>query len=120
MLLPGIIIGILATVVAPVSGPFVANVVVQLLLIVVSAGYFISLESSVKQATWGKQIVGLRVTGIRGDRLTLGNAIGRYAAKCLSFLTGGLIFLLPLFTKRRQAMHDLMAATVVVDDEVKQ
>jgi len=89
----------------------------QILLSIVSVAYFVGFESSAKQATWGKQIVGLRVEGIRGERISVGKALGRYASKCLSYLTFGLVFFMPLFTKRRQAMHDLMAATVVVDDD---
>ena len=89
----------------------------QILLSIVSVAYFVGFESSAKQATWGKQIVGLRVEGILGERISVGNALGRYVSKCLSYLTFGLVFFMPLFTKRRQAMHDLMAATVVVDDD---
>jgi len=90
----------------------------QILLSIVSVAYFVGFESSAKQATWGKQIVGLRVEGIRGERISVGKALGRYVSKGLSYLTFGLVFFMPLFTKRRQAMHDLMAATVVVDDDM--
>ena len=124
--LPVFVLGALIGLLSPLLGfgPVVVStgagvivVIIQLLLPLVVAAYFIAFESAAKQATWGKQIVGLRVEGIRGERISFGKSLGRYASKCLSYLTFGLVFFMPLFTKRRQAMHDLMAATAVVDDD---
>lgn len=123
--LPVFVLGLLIGLLTPLLGMAaigvgtveVIMVIIQLILSLVTAAYFIAFETSAKQATWGKQIVGLRVEGIRGERISFGKSLGRYASKCLSYLTFGLVFFMPLFTKRRQAMHDLMAATVVVDDD---
>ena len=123
--LPVFVLGLLIGLLTPLLGMAaigvgpaeVIIVIIQLILPLVAAAYFIAFETSAKQATWGKQIVGLRVEGIRGERISFGKSLGRYASKCLSYLTFGLVFFMPLFTKRRQAMHDLMAATVVVDDD---
>ncbi len=123
--LPVFVLGILAGLTVPFLGvaavgigPIeIVGVIFQLVLPLLAAAYFVAFESSSKQATWGKQLVGLRVEGIRGEQISVGKALGRYVSKGLSHLTFGLVFFMPLFTKRRQAMHDLMAATVVVDDD---
>jgi uncharacterized RDD family membrane protein YckC len=124
--LPVFVLGILAGLTVPFLGvaavgigPIeIVGVIFQLVLPLLAAAYFVAFEGSNKQGTWGKQIVGLRVEGIRGEQISVGKALGRYVSKGLSHLTFGLVFFMPLFTKRRQAMHDLMAATVVVDDDV--
>ena len=113
--LTGALLGVAAVGVGPIE---IFGVILQVVLPLLAAAYFVGFESSAKQATWGKQIVGLRVEGIRGERISVGKALGRYVSKGLSYLTFGLVFFMPLFTKRRQAMHDLMAATVVVDDDM--
>ena len=123
--LPVFVLGILAGLTAPFLAVTavgiglieIVGVIFQLVLPLLAAAYFVAFESSSKQATWGKQIVGLRVEGIRGEQISVSKALGRYVSKGLSYLTFGLVFFMPLLTKRRQAMHDLMAATVVIDDD---
>lgn len=76
--------------------------------------YYALLESSPKQATIGKLALGLRVTDLRGDPLTFGRASGRYFGMFLSLLTCGFGFVMAGFTERKQALHDLIAGTLVV------
>ena len=77
--------------------------------------YFAYLESGEKQATWGKQALGLYVTDLTGQRITFGRATGRFFAK---FVTGliplGIGFIMAGFTERRQALHDMIASTLVL------
>ena len=82
-------------------------------------GYFLyctSLESSAWQATVGKRALGLKVTNARGERIGFARAAARFAAKVLSVLTLCLGYLLVLVTPRRQALHDLIAGTLVAND----
>ncbi|MBD1398745.1 RDD family protein [Pontibacter sp. JH31] len=75
------------------------------------------LESSPKQATIGKFTLGLKVTDLRGKRISFWQANLRYFSKIISalpLLTG---FLLILSTRRRQALHDCIARTIVVVTE---
>lgn len=76
--------------------------------------YFAFMESSSRQATLGKMALGLTVTDLGGRRLGLGRATGRYFAKILSTLPLHLGYLLAAFTERKQALHDLVAGTLVV------
>jgi uncharacterized RDD family membrane protein YckC len=76
--------------------------------------YFALMESSSKQATLGKMAIGIRVTDLEGNRIGFGRATGRYFAKILSALIIGIGFLMAAFTQRKQALHDLIAGTLVV------
>jgi uncharacterized RDD family membrane protein YckC len=78
--------------------------------------YYTLLESSPKQATIGKFTLGLRVSDLRGKRITLLQANLRYFSKILSLVPVGLGFLLILTTRRSQMLHDYAAHTVVVSD----
>jgi uncharacterized RDD family membrane protein YckC len=82
--------------------------------------YEATLLSSSRRATLGKQYMGVRV--LDGDSLSgigFARASSRYLASIGSamFLVG---YLIQPFTKRRQALHDRIANTVVtVDNENK-
>lgn len=77
--------------------------------------YFAIQESSEYQATIGKRALGIVVTDEYGRRLSFGRATGRYWAKWLSYLTFFIGFLIAAFTAKRQALHDLVASTLVVN-----
>jgi uncharacterized RDD family membrane protein YckC len=77
--------------------------------------YFAYLESGEKQATWGKQALGIYVTDLAGQRVTFGRATGRFFAKIVSGLIPlGIGFVMAGFTERRQALHDMIASTLVL------
>ena len=76
--------------------------------------YEAGLIASSKQATIGKMALGLVVTDLAGGRLTFGRATGRYFAKIVSSLTLMIGYLMQPFTERRQALHDLLAGTLVI------
>jgi uncharacterized RDD family membrane protein YckC len=77
--------------------------------------YFAYLESGEKQATWGKQALGIYVTNLTGNRITFGNASGRYFAKIVSgMIPLGIGYIMAAFTERKQALHDMIASTLVL------
>lgn len=92
------------------AGPFA-----YLLWLLAAPLYFAGMECSAKQATFGKQAMGIKVTDLDGRRLGVGRALGRWAAAALSHATLYLGFLMAGFTERKQALHDLIAGTLVVD-----
>lgn len=75
--------------------------------------YHVMQEAGRHQATLGKRAMGLIVTNMQGQRISHGQALGRWAGGLLSspFFAG---YLLSLYTQRRQTLHDLMAGTVVL------
>ncbi|POZ52300.1 serine/threonine protein kinase [Methylovulum psychrotolerans] len=77
--------------------------------------YFAGMESSGYQATPGKLAVGLKVTDLKGRRLSFARASGRFFGKIVSSLTLGIGFLMAGFTQRKQALHDKMAGCLVLD-----
>lgn len=76
--------------------------------------YHAVMVSSPRQATWGKQALGIYVTTVHGERLTFGRAAARHFAKLLSVFTLLIGFLIMPFTARKQALHDLIAGTIVL------
>jgi len=90
------------------------NVCSQLIGFIVGAVYYVTLDASAKQGTWGKQIVGLKVTDLEGRRIGVGRAFGRFFARYLSICTCGIGFLLPLFTEKKQTLHDLICGCLVL------
>jgi uncharacterized RDD family membrane protein YckC len=77
--------------------------------------YFAGMESSAREATFGKAAMSLRVTGLTGQHLTFGHATGRYFAKIISGLIPlGIGYFMAGFTEKKQALHDMIARTLVL------
>jgi uncharacterized RDD family membrane protein YckC len=76
--------------------------------------YFALFESSPRQATLGKMALNIRVTTLDGGRISFARATGRYFAKFISSITFLIGFVMAAFTKRRQALHDIIAQTLVL------
>jgi len=75
--------------------------------------YFAIMESSPWRATLGKKALGLYVTDIEGRRIGFLRAMGRYLAKCFSAILLCIGFMMAGWTQRKQALHDMMASTLV-------
>ena len=91
-----------------------ASFAYSILLLVVQWLYFSLQESSGAQATLGKRLLGLQVTDREGKRIGFGRASGRYFGKIVSALTLYIGFMMAGWTERKQALHDMMADTLVV------
>lgn len=76
--------------------------------------YFTLFEASVWQATPGKRLFRIRVTDLDSERISPGKSALRFLGKVLSaqLLIG---YIMILFTKNRQGLHDLIAKTIVQD-----
>lgn len=70
--------------------------------------------SSEWQATVGKRAMGLAVTGIDGGRISFARGTGRHFAKYISACLLGIGFIMAAFTAKKQALHDMIAETLVV------
>lgn len=71
-------------------------------------------ESSTAQATFGKRLLGLRVVDYAGGRIGFGRATGRYWSRILSGIPCNIGYIMAAFTERKQALHDIIAKTLVV------
>lgn len=76
--------------------------------------YYGLFEASSRQATPGKQLLGIRVTGMKGERLSPLHAWLRQGAKIITLAMSGLGYLPALFTVKAQTIHDIVARTLVV------
>lgn len=77
--------------------------------------YHAYLESGEKQATWGKQALGLYVTDLMGGPVTFGRASGRFFAKIVTgMIPLGIGYIMAGFTERKQALHDMIASCLVL------
>lgn len=98
---------------------FVPCAVLGLVIPVVGWGlaYFLYapfLESSPLQATIGKHLMGIQASDVTGQRLTLKMAFIRNCVKLVSSFFFFIGHLFALFTDKRQALHDLVADSIVV------
>lgn len=83
-------------------------------LYVVQWPYFAGFEASSWQATPGKRLLGLEVTDLEGERISLVRATVRYFSKILSEVILAIGYLMIAFTERKQGLHDLLANSLVL------
>jgi uncharacterized RDD family membrane protein YckC len=76
--------------------------------------YFAIMESSSKQATLGKMVLGIVVTDTDGKRVSFGRAIGRNLGKIISAAMLLIGYFMIAFTQKKQGLHDIMADCLVV------
>ena len=79
--------------------------------------YHIVMECSPKQATYGKQILKIKVCDLEGRRISIGRSISRNLFKIFSLITV-IGYLLSFFNKKQQCLHDIMAETLVMKDRL--
>ncbi len=76
--------------------------------------YFTLMESSKTQATVGKMAMGIIVTDTNGAKLDFAKAFVRNLCRLLSNLTLLIGYIIAAFTEKHQALHDIIAGTLVV------
>ena len=72
------------------------------------------MESSRRQATLGKEALGIMVTDKDGKRVSFGRAFGRNLGKVVSAILYYAGFIMIAFTEKKQGLHDIMAKCLVV------
>ena len=105
-----VLIGFVTTLISGVLGTDSHGTVAS----VISWLYFASQESSGWMGTVGKRVMGLAVQGVDGRQLSFTQASIRWVGRLASGMVLGLGYVLAGFNERRQALHDLIAGTVVV------
>ena len=81
---------------------------------VLLVAWFSGFEASRAQASPGKRLLGLRVTGAGGGRIGLARAVARQLAGSLSWATLNLGHLMALAGPDHSALHDRIARTRVI------
>jgi uncharacterized RDD family membrane protein YckC len=99
--------GMIAGIMALIGGYWILATCIQIL-------YFTFMESSKNQATVGKMAMGLIVTDLNGGKLDFSKALVRNLSKIISNLTMLIGYIMAAFTEKKQALHDMIASTLVV------
>ncbi len=108
----GITLGALVMTLAPGNYVALANVVP--VTITIGWAYYVLFETSPARGTLGKIALNLFVADVYGDPISYRRAAFRYLFKSLSTLVLGLGWLMAAFTPRKQALHDILARTLVL------
>lgn len=117
LLVPTLLVSYLYRAVTPVQGEFeqaLVELVDALMTISIWWVYTAVMLSSPWQGTLGKKAVGLKVVDYEGHRISFQRATGRCFAEFLSAILLLVGFFMVAWTDRRQALHDLVAKTLVV------
>ncbi len=76
--------------------------------------YYALLESGSRQATVGKMALGIIVTDANGERISFTSASLRHFSKIISSAIMMIGYIMAGFTTKKQALHDIIANTLVV------
>ncbi|WP_081498635.1 RDD family protein [Myroides injenensis] len=99
---------------------FILDFLILLIPSIIFAGiianwlYFALTQSGKKQQSVGQSALSIQLLSIDGDKVTFGQATGRYFARFLSALIFMIGYLMFFFTDRKQCLHDMIANTLVV------
>lgn len=99
--------GLIAGIMALIGGYWILATCIQIL-------YFTFMESSKNQATVGKMAMGIIVTDLNGGKLDFSKALVRNLCKIISNFTMLIGYIMAAFTEKKQALHDMLASTLVV------
>lgn len=75
--------------------------------------YYAIMESSKKQATVGKIVLGIIVTDLNGNKISFVRATGRFFAQYISTIILFIGYIMIAFTECKQGLHDIIAGTLV-------
>jgi uncharacterized RDD family membrane protein YckC len=84
------------------------------LAVLVMENYWIKPLTSSWQGTLGKKLVGIKVINESGVTLTTQQAASRFFLSLVSIILLGIGYLMPLWTQKKQALHDMIMKTVVI------
>ena len=118
VLIDGIILIIACLVIRIPLRIMMGNILGSLVMIPIQMAAGIAYEayflSSPKQATIGKQAMGLIVTDINGAPIDMGKAALRAVGKIISGIILFIGYIMAAFTPQKQALHDMIAGTLVL------
>lgn len=80
--------------------------------------YYAWSHSSKYQATVGQHAFGMRITDLRGNRISFARASARFAASWLSTFLLLMGYLMAAWSRHKQTLHDRIAGTVVIGKAV--
>jgi uncharacterized RDD family membrane protein YckC len=94
----------------------IVYVIVAMMIVIAEWLYFAIMESQ-RGATIGKMVLNIVVTDLNGHRITFGRATGRYFGKIISGMILYVGYMMAGWTQHKQALHDIIAGTLVVEKD---
>ncbi|MBC7653497.1 MAG: RDD family protein, partial [Oligoflexus sp.] len=88
-----------------------------ILLPILKFFYHIYMENA-QQATFGKKMMGIKVTDMRGLKPSLTEIVVRNISKSISTITFFFGYFYLFLNKKQQTLHDKMANTLVIKDRL--
>ncbi|WP_223700927.1 RDD family protein [Sutcliffiella deserti] len=109
LIIDGVIIGAISYLLGALSGveDYVFSSILGLL-------YYIIMPVTNLQATLGKSVLGLKIIDLEGEKISVGQSIGRYFSQILSAIILLIGYMMVGWTKRKQGLHDKLASTYVI------
>lgn len=80
--------------------------------------YGVFAESSSAQGTIGKRLLNIKVTDLKGQKISSSRALTRNLAKVISVLPLFFGYLYSFLNKKQQCWHDIAANTLVIKDRL--
>jgi uncharacterized RDD family membrane protein YckC len=80
--------------------------------------YCTIMESSARQGSWGKILMGLKVSDEKGAPINFSRSLIRNLSKIISTGTIGLGYMMGFFDRKQQCLHDKIAGTLVIKDRL--
>jgi uncharacterized RDD family membrane protein YckC len=112
----GLVYMILFTARIDFNAPEMVLDLIALAVAVLSGWLYAALwESGRGRATLGKRAMGIKVTDLQGQRISFLKATGRHFGKVVSALPCFVGFIIAAAHPKRQAVHDVLAGTLVLD-----
>ncbi len=78
--------------------------------------YWGFLQSGNDQATIGQKALGIKVISTDGQKVTFGQAAGRFFGNYLNIFTFFVGYFIFFFSDRKQCLHDLLSGCIVVKE----
>ena len=76
------------------------------------------MEASSRQGTYGKFLLGIKITDENGKRIGISQSFVRNFSKIICVATLGMGYLTGFFDKKQQGLHDKIAGTLVIKDRL--
>ncbi|MBU9723477.1 MULTISPECIES: RDD family protein [Bacillaceae] len=104
-------LSIVAVLLSPADETVITFVLLIVVLIVFT--YHIVMPSASLQATFGKYILGMKIVGLNGERITIWRSMGRLFSQFISSIMY-VGYIMIAFMEKKTGLHDLIASTYVV------
>jgi uncharacterized RDD family membrane protein YckC len=118
-ILDNIIINILSSIfyylIIAILGQTPAALIGSLVVFFIIIHFYYAVPLNSGGMTFGKRVAGVKVlSAATGEYPSTGQAWGRYFGYFISSLILWIGFLMPLWTEKKQGLHDMLAGTIVV------